>query len=116
LLTHACAHTCTHTTHAHTTRAHTQHTYHRLYNLPEVMSAKKYLGVEGVSARFGTDPFFWNWAMWLMARLLPRSKLNDRDFVRWFANLSDPFVRAVDAAVGEAVVRAWSCWQSDWLL
>lgn len=30
------------------------------------MSARKYLGVEGVSARFGTDPFFWNWAMWLM--------------------------------------------------
>jgi len=74
-----------------------------LYNLPEVMSAKKYLGVEGVSARFGTDPFYWNWVMWLMARLLPRSLLNDRDFVRRFANLSDPFVRAVDAVVGEAV-------------
>lgn len=78
----------------------------RLYNLPEVMSAKKYLGVEGVSARFGTDPFFWNWAMWAMARLLPRSKLNDREFVAWFAGLSDPFVRIVDKQVGEAVVSA----------
>ena len=91
-------------THTHT-RARTHiHTHSRLYNLPEVMSAKKYLGVEGVSARFGTDPFFWNWVMWLMARLLPRSMLNDREFVRWFAALSDPFVRIVDAKVGEAVV------------
>eukprot|EP00983_Pelagomonas_calceolata_P110254 1159650-Pelagomonas_calceolata.AAC.5 len=73
------------------------------------MSAKKYLGVEGVSARFGTDPFYWNWVMWLMARLLPRSLLNDRDFVRRFANLSDPFVRAVDAVVGEAVVGGCCC-------
>lgn len=78
--------------------------HHRLYNLPEVISAKKYMGVEGVSARFGTDPFYWNWVMWLMARVFPRSKLNDREFVRWFAALSDPFVRAVDAVVGEAVV------------
>lgn len=38
------------------------------------------------------------------ARLLPRSKLNDREFVRGFAALSDPFVRAVDAWAGEAVV------------
>ena len=28
--------------------------------------------VAGSSARFGTDPFFWNWAMWLVARLVPR--------------------------------------------
>ena len=42
-----------------------------LYNLPEVASAYKYLRVPGVSARFGTDPFIWNWAMWLVARLCP---------------------------------------------
>lgn len=75
-----------------------------LYNLPETVSAYKYLGVPSVSARFGTDPFFWNWAMWLTARLLPRSLLNDREFVKKFAALSDPFVRAVDKWAGEAVV------------
>jgi len=74
-----------------------------LYNLPETESAKKYLRVPGVSARFGTDPFFWNWAMWLTARLVPRAMLNDRKFVREFAKLSDPFVRAVDKWAGEAV-------------
>lgn len=68
------------------------------------MSAHKYLRVPGVSARFGTDPFFWNWAMWLTARLVPRSKLNDREFVRAFARLSEPFVRQVDTWAGEAVV------------
>jgi len=47
--THPC--TCTHThTHAYTrTHIHT-HTHSRLYNLPEVMSAKMYLKVEFVSA------------------------------------------------------------------
>ncbi len=43
-----------------------------VYNLPEVSSAWKYLNVKGASARFGTDPFFYNWAMWLVARLVPR--------------------------------------------
>lgn len=78
-----------------------------VYNLPEVVSAHKYMRVPGCSARFGTDPFFWNWAMWLTARLLPRSKLNDREFVKSFAKMSDPFVRAVDKWIGEAVVRTW---------
>jgi hypothetical protein len=75
-----------------------------LYNLPETESAYKHLGVPGVSARFGTDPFIWNWAMWLTARLVPRQALNNREWVRSFAQLSEPFVRAVDKWVGEAVV------------
>jgi hypothetical protein len=49
-----------------------------LYNLPEVASAYKYLRVPGVSARFGTDPFIWNWAMWLVARLCPPGFLKVR--------------------------------------
>ncbi|GLI71627.1 hypothetical protein VaNZ11_016899 [Volvox africanus] len=74
-----------------------------LYNLPEVVSGHKYLRVPDVSARFGTDPFIWNWAMWLTARLIPRKLLNDRAFVKRFAALSDPFVRSLDKVVGEAV-------------
>ncbi|KAG2451617.1 hypothetical protein HYH02_003398 [Chlamydomonas schloesseri] len=74
-----------------------------LYNLPEVVSGHKYMRVPDVSARFGTDPFIWNWAMWLTARLVPRNLLNDRNFVKSFAKLSDPFVRNVDKVVGEAV-------------
>lgn len=93
-----------------------------LYNLPETVSAYKYLKVPAVSARFGTDPFIWNWAMWLTARLVPRSLLNDRQFVKAFAKLSDPFVRSVDKVVGEMVVGglardgsgegAWGGWAS----
>ncbi|WIA20028.1 hypothetical protein OEZ86_013684 [Tetradesmus obliquus] len=74
-----------------------------LYNLPEVMSAFKYIKVPGVSARFGTDPFIWNWAMWLVARLCPPQFLQDRSQVRWLARLSDPWVRIVDKIIGEAV-------------
>ena len=43
-----------------------------LYNLPETESCFANLGVPSVSARFGTAPFFWNWAMWLTARLAPQ--------------------------------------------
>ncbi|MEW5300170.1 MAG: hypothetical protein WDW36_003119 [Sanguina aurantia] len=74
-----------------------------LYNLPEVESAHKYLRVPGVSTRFGTDPFVWNWLMWLMARLIPRFLLNDVKFAQSMAKLSDPLVRTVDKLVGEAV-------------
>lgn len=74
-----------------------------LYNLPEVQSAYRYMRVPGVSARFGTDPFIWNWAMWLVARLTPRQFLQDRSQVRWLRQLSDPWVRLVDKIAGEAV-------------
>lgn len=40
-------------------------------NLPEVSSAHEILGVPSVSARFGTSPFFWNWGMEAMTKLLP---------------------------------------------
>lgn len=40
-------------------------------NLPEVSSAHEILGVPTVSARFGTAPFFWNWGMEAMTKLLP---------------------------------------------
>ena len=43
-----------------------------LYPLPEVASTHRYLRVPSVSARFGTDPFFWNWAMLALARLAPK--------------------------------------------
>jgi hypothetical protein len=41
----------------------------------------RYMHVPGVSARFGTDPPIWNWMMWLMARLVPRGMLQDRQQV-----------------------------------
>ncbi len=45
-----------------------------LYNLPEVVSGHQTFGVPSISARFGTDPQYWNWAMVLTARLLPKSE------------------------------------------
>jgi len=49
-----------------------------LYNLPEVYSTHKYLRVPSVSARFGTDPAIWNWAMIAVARLCSKEFLRDR--------------------------------------
>ena len=40
-------------------------------NLPEVASAHEVLGVPSVSARFGTAPVFWNWAMGAVATFSP---------------------------------------------
>uniref|UniRef100_A0A061SB72 Saccharopine dehydrogenase-like protein n=1 Tax=Tetraselmis sp. GSL018 TaxID=582737 RepID=A0A061SB72_9CHLO len=74
-----------------------------LYNLPEVGSTHRCLGVPSVSARFGTDPEFWNWAMVLLARAVPRGVLNNREAVARIAKLADPLVRAVDKYVGEKV-------------
>lgn len=45
-------------------------------NLPEVKSGHEVHGVPTVSARFGTDPFFWNWGMIAMRNLLPRVGLS----------------------------------------
>ncbi len=44
-----------------------------LYNLPEVLSGHQVMRVPNISARFGTDPELWNIAMWLSARLMPKS-------------------------------------------
>lgn len=48
---------------------------------PLCVLLRRYMKVPGVSARFGTDPFIWNWAMWLVARLCPRQFLQDRSQV-----------------------------------
>lgn len=48
-------------------------------NLPEVRSAHEILGVPTVSARFGTSPFFWNWGMEAMTKLLPSVCLSHLD-------------------------------------
>lgn len=46
-----------------------------LYNLPEVDTIHDVLKVPSISTRFGTDPEPWNWAMWLLARVAPKSLL-----------------------------------------
>ncbi|XP_055834438.1 uncharacterized protein LOC129902990 isoform X2 [Solanum dulcamara] len=74
-----------------------------LLNLPEVKSVHEVLGVPTVSARFGTDPFFWNWGMIAMRNLLPKEFLRDRSKVQQLVQLFDPVVRAVDGTAGEAV-------------
>jgi len=74
-----------------------------LYSLPEVASGHEYLGVPSISARFGTAPEVWNWAMWALARLVPRSVLENPSAVAGLAKAIDPLVRAVDAVVGEQV-------------
>jgi hypothetical protein len=43
-----------------------------LFNLPEVKTGFEVLRVPNVSARFGTSPAIWNFATWLVARLVPR--------------------------------------------
>ncbi|GBG69168.1 hypothetical protein CBR_g3868 [Chara braunii] len=72
-----------------------------LLNLPEVASAFKILKVPSVSARFGTDPFFWNLAMEAVAALVPKEMLQDRNKVEPLVKLSYPFVQAFDKYVGE---------------
>ncbi|KAL5766456.1 hypothetical protein ACOSP7_017073 [Xanthoceras sorbifolium] len=74
-----------------------------LLNLPEVRSTHEVLGVPTVSARFGTAPFFWNWGMAAMTRLLPAEYLRDRSKVQQMVQLFDPVVRAVDGIAGERV-------------
>ncbi len=72
-----------------------------LYHLPEVSSTHAALGVPTVSARFGTSPGVWNFAMETMARLVPRATLQDPAAAMQLARLLDPLVRAVDGLVGE---------------
>ncbi|XP_052620559.1 uncharacterized protein LOC111903843 isoform X2 [Lactuca sativa] len=42
-----------------------------LLNLPKVTSTHESLGVPSVSARFGTEPFLWNWALDVIACFIP---------------------------------------------
>ncbi|KAJ0229893.1 Sacchrp_dh_NADP domain-containing protein [Hirschfeldia incana] len=74
-----------------------------LLNLPEVRSSHEVLGVPTVSARFGTSPFFWNWGMEIMTKLLPAEVLRDRAKVQQMVDLFDPVVRATDSFSGERV-------------
>ncbi|KAK9815837.1 hypothetical protein WJX72_010551 [[Myrmecia] bisecta] len=74
-----------------------------LYHLPEVQSTHECLSVPSVSARFGTDPEFWNWAMVAVARLSPKGFLEDRNKSRALSALANPWVRLVDPLVGERV-------------
>lgn len=74
-----------------------------LYSLPEVASGYSVFGVPSISARFGTEPDFWNWAMWLLARVVPNDALANRKTIDVLAKLTDPLVRAVDVVVGEKV-------------
>ena len=72
-----------------------------LYNLPETHSIHSILGVPTVSARFGTSPGIWNGAMALLARTVPREKLQQQSSALAMARMMEPLVRLVDAAVGE---------------
>lgn len=72
-----------------------------LYNLPEVATTHAVLRAPNVSARFGTSPGVWNGAMALMARLVPRETLQDREAALAMARAVEPLVRLVDGAVGE---------------
>ncbi|XP_076884158.1 uncharacterized protein LOC143533190 [Bidens hawaiensis] len=74
-----------------------------LLNLPEVTSAHEILGVPTVSARFGTAPFIWNWAMDAMTGFLPSEVLRDRSKVQEMVRLFDPVVRVIDGYAGERV-------------
>nr|CAB3459314.1 unnamed protein product [Digitaria exilis] len=74
-----------------------------LLNLPEVKSAFKILDVPTVSARFGSDPFFWNWGMHTFANFLPTESLRDKKKVSKLVEVIDPIVRTIDGIAGECV-------------
>eukprot|EP00249_Psilotum_nudum_P016269 c25753_g1_i6 orf=130-1398(+) len=63
-----------------------------LLNLPEVASAHEILGVPNVSARFGTAPAIWNWAMVAVAKFVPQELLGNRATIDTLVRLSDPLV------------------------
>mmetsp|Transcript_29014 Transcript_29014/g.55656 ORF Transcript_29014/g.55656 Transcript_29014/m.55656 type:complete len:443 (-) Transcript_29014:230-1558(-) len=72
-----------------------------LYNLPEVASAHKIMGIPSVSARFGTSPGVFNSAMAMMAQLAPKSLLQNESSVKPLVALAAPFVKLADPLVGE---------------
>ncbi|CAN6330472.1 unnamed protein product [Urochloa humidicola] len=74
-----------------------------LMNLPEVKSAFKFLNVPTVSARFGSDPFIWNWGMHTFANFLPTDILRDKSNVLKLVEVIDPIVRIIDGISGESV-------------
>ncbi|XP_011080443.1 uncharacterized protein LOC105163699 [Sesamum indicum] len=72
-----------------------------LLNLPEVESAHEVLQVPTVSSRFGTGPFFWNWTLSTITRLVPTNFLRDQRIVQMLVQFSYPLIRAVDVITGE---------------
>ncbi|KAL0459143.1 UNVERIFIED_CONTAM: hypothetical protein Slati_0541500 [Sesamum latifolium] len=72
-----------------------------LLNLPEVESAHEVLQVPTVSGRFGTGPFFWNWTLSAITRLVPTNFLRDQRIVQMLVQFSYPLIRAVDVITGE---------------
>ncbi|KAM0837129.1 hypothetical protein ACQ4PT_061867 [Festuca glaucescens] len=74
-----------------------------LLNLPEVKSTHRFLGVRTVDARFGTDPFIWNWGMETLANFLPAVFLRDKNIILKLTEFVDPFIRVIDSIVGEHV-------------
>ena len=77
-----------------------------LYNLPEVATTHAVLGAPNVSARFGTSPGVWNGAMALMARMLPRETLQNRDAALAMVRAVEPLVRAVQRRRGDQPVHS----------
>ena len=71
-----------------------------LIDLPEVEAAAVDLRVPSVSARFATAPGAFNLGTVLLARLLPKKILADRDFAARAAGVLAPLVAAADAAMG----------------
>ncbi|KAF3327161.1 Saccharopine dehydrogenase NADP binding domain-containing protein [Carex littledalei] len=74
-----------------------------LLNLPEVRSAHEILKVPTVSARFGSEPFFWNWGMQAFARILRKETVRDKDEILRFVQLIDPLIRVVDNISGQSL-------------
>uniref|UniRef100_A0ACD5WU06 Uncharacterized protein n=1 Tax=Avena sativa TaxID=4498 RepID=A0ACD5WU06_AVESA len=74
-----------------------------LMNLPEVKSAHRLLGVPTVDARFGTDPFIWNWGMETFANFLPSDILRNNNIILKLTEFVEPLVRVIDGIVGEHV-------------
>lgn len=70
-----------------------------LIGLPEVEAAAVDLRVPSVSARFATAPGVFNLGTVLLARLLPKSILGNRDFAARAAGALAPLVAAADAAM-----------------
>ncbi|KAL9169183.1 hypothetical protein ABFS82_04G063700 [Erythranthe guttata] len=72
-----------------------------LLNVPEVASAHEVFGVPNISARFGTAPFFWNWTLSAMIKILPTEILKNKNIVQMLVQLSYPMIRAVDVISGQ---------------
>ncbi|KAK6164095.1 hypothetical protein DH2020_000959 [Rehmannia glutinosa] len=72
-----------------------------LLNLAEVESTHEVLGVPTVSARFGTAPFFWNWAISALIKQFPAEYLRDKNIVQRLVPVAYPIIRAMDAISGE---------------